>query len=95
MAVRVCEFEFEGQKFTVASMTLSQAEAFVEESKKLIEASPDTKEWNSFMVRTVAGCVKGITEEAARTDMDLPTLRALYQKILEFSGLRTGEVAAV
>jgi hypothetical protein len=95
MAVRTTEFEFEGQKFTVASMTLSQAEAFIEESKKLIEASPDTKTWISFMVRTAAQCVKGITEESARADMDLPTLRALYQKILEFSVLRTGEVVAV
>jgi hypothetical protein len=95
MAVRVCEFEFEGQKFSIASMSLNQAEVFVEESKKLIAEASETKDWNALMVRTVAQSTKGVMKKSAAKDMDIPTLRALYKKILEFSGLRTGEVAAV
>ena len=102
--MRTCEFDFDGQAFKIASMSVREAEEFVEEGKRLLEkAKTDEVAAETWLRRRneviLASLNKVAGEEAFRAEtmkdeFDLPTLDALYSKILEFSGLKPGEVVA-
>ncbi len=108
--IRICEFKLDGyeEPFRLASMTSAQARAHVNEGKELLKRAeagevPD-EEWNARSRTTVAtalnrasGATNGNswTPEKLDEEFDLPTINALFLKVLEFSGLRAGGVAAV
>lgn len=102
--MRVCNFEMDGVSLKIASMTVREAEEFANETKALIEkqksgAEVPVAEWLDRRNQTVLCALNKAdgewTVERLKNELDLPTLDALYLKILEFSGLRTGEPPAV
>jgi selenophosphate synthetase-related protein len=104
MAIRVVPFQMDGLNIKLASMSWAQAEKFVEEGKKLVERGADVSndEWLARTLQTVhASMVKAGAESnggpaSLKDEYDMPTLNAMFTKILEISGLRTtqGEAGA-
>jgi hypothetical protein len=100
--IRVCNFSMDGVEVKIASMSVAEAEIFVKESGDLIarakQGSVANEEWmqrrNKTIIAALAKAGEEWTEEKLKSELDIPTLDALYLKILEFSGLRSGEVAA-
>jgi hypothetical protein len=99
--IRVCDFQMEGVKLKIASMSFSLAEKYVKESGELL-ARTDVKpeEWMTREHQTVLEALNRAnsngdgswTVERIRDEMDIPTINAIYLRILEISGLRpTGE----
>lgn len=102
--VRTCDFEMDGVKLKIASMSTGEAKAFVKEGNEFLERmkSGEVKpeEWVSRRDRAVIASLNkaaGSTEwNEARidADTDFALLTALYDAILKFSGLKPGEVTA-
>lgn len=95
---RVVEFSMDGITVQLASMTWAQAEKFVEAGQELLkrgEAVP-ASEWIERTVGTVAIALDVEPSEIKDT-YDMPTVNAMFLKVLEISGLRTttGEAPAV
>lgn len=101
--VRTKRFEMDGVSLKIASMSVAEAEAFVDEGRVFIErmktAEVKPEEWLARRDRAViASLVKAggeWDEDKIKHEFDLPLLDAVYSAILEFSGLKPGEAVAV
>ena len=96
--IRVFDFKVDSTEdvLSIASMSFSMAQKFVEQSRILLDRK-DVKpeEWNRREHETVLQAlngVPGITEKwtlkRIAEEFDIPTLNAIYLFILEKSGLR-------
>jgi hypothetical protein len=114
--IRVCEFAMPGLEpaFKLASMSVSEAEAFVKQGNEMLAkvkedpARVPREYWINRRNETVLASLKKAlpdswnaddwTPERFAQEFDLPTVEAMFNKILEFSGLKppesAGEVAA-
>jgi hypothetical protein len=101
--IRVKTFEFEGVSLKFASMSVAEAEAFVEDGKKLLERKDVTaQEWlerrHSAILASLSKPVENAAEvwtvDRIKNEFDNPTLDELYRAILKFSGLNPGETPA-
>ena len=104
--IRVCEFKMDGlaQVLKFASMTTAEAEKHVNEGKEMLarhSKSPlPPEEWKLRARKTVCDAMNRLDSNSAWTpekldeEFDIPTIDALFMRILEASGLRSGEVQA-
>lgn len=90
--MRTKEIDIEGQKFTIAPLTIAQ----VEELTDGVQPGPDdAKAWKARALQTVCDGLANASPDAPQTpdglrnSMDLLTYNALHSAILEFSGLKT------
>ena len=102
--MRVVEFSMDGISVKLASMTWAQAEKFVAEGQALLK-NTETKpeQWLDRTLMTVGTSLIGAgtaaeecTPDRLKEQYDMPTMNAIYFKILEVSGLavKQGEAAA-
>lgn len=82
-------------------MSVAEAEAFVEEGKKLLDRTDvSAQEWlsrrHATIISSLQKAVEGDhwTEAELKQQFDNPTLDELYRAILKFSGLNPGETQA-
>lgn len=102
MLIRVRTFDFEGVSVKYASMSIAEAEAFVEDGRKLLARQEEVtaQEWLSRRHGTIISSLNKADEEAKwgedglKAAFDNPTADKLYRAILEFSGLNPGEAPA-
>lgn len=103
--IRVTTFEMDGISLKIASMSVNEAEAFVESGNALLAKMKAGEEVNpKIWLQRRNDCILASlnkvpqenkwTEARLKDELDLPTLAALHDKILEFSGLKTGEATA-
>ena len=106
--IRLVKFTFAEQEFTLASMSWAQAEKHSAEGKELLakgdKATAD--DWLARMARTCTDGIRGhageektFTVDQLKQEFDKPTLEAVYNRLLEISGLKipdseTGGAAA-
>ena len=100
MRICVCDFEFRGNSFRLASMTGAELEAYVKEGTQLSEKKPalTTPEWyltyickhiSASLNRAGTG-VEGYQEttpEKIWGELDRPSIDAIHQKFLEWCGI--------
>jgi hypothetical protein len=103
MAVRVVEFTFEGITVRLAAMSWKQAEAHAKEAKEFIERGHEVTidEWKQRTIKTVRDSISRTGDvvadpETFTDEFDIPTINAMFSKVLEISGLRatSGEAPA-
>lgn len=99
--IRVRTFDFEGVSVKYASMSIAEAEAFVEDGKKLLDRGDvSAQEWLSRRHATIIASLNKAAgdenwgEEGIKKEFDNPTADKLYRAILDFSGLNPGEAPA-
>ena len=102
--MRVVDFSMDGITVKLASMTWAQAEKFVAEGQALLKnADTKSEQWLDRTLMTVGTSLIGAgatseecTPERLKELYDMPTMNAMYFKILEVSGLavKQGEAAA-
>lgn len=103
--IRVSTFNIpdsDGASLKFASMSVAEAEAFVEDGKKLLARRDVTaQEWLARRHATIMDSLNkangkddSFTEETLKSEFDNPTLDELYRAILKFSGLNPGEAPA-
>lgn len=98
MAVRTVTFKMDDVEVRLATMSWAQAEHFVKEGKEMLERTPTSGEWLDRTLEVVARSLANTDAGALKESYDMPTINAMYLKILEASGLRTtneGEAKAV
>ena len=101
--VRTTSFEMDGVSLKIASMSVAEAEAYVEQGNEFIRRMkagevPPT-EWIERRNRMVLGSLAKAggewTIERLKDEFDLVQMEELSSRILEFSGLKPGEAVAV
>jgi hypothetical protein len=102
--IRVRDFEMDGVKLKIASMSTREARQFVKEGTELLERvkrqGSSSEAWLTRRDMAViaslnkAGASPEWTSEKLEEEFDLPLLDAVYSAILEFSGLKLGEAVA-
>lgn len=93
MAVRTVLFKMDDVEVKLATMSWAQAEAFVLEGKEMLEAGLKTssQDWLDRTLKTVAVSIGYEDPISLKNNYDMPTINAMYLRILEASGLRTVE----
>ena len=96
----------DGVTVKLASMTWAQAEKFVEQGREMLarDPKPADSEWVDRTLDTIVISVRNAGQQSdfsvegkdgLKELFDMPTINAMFLKVLEISGLRTtGEVRA-
>jgi hypothetical protein len=103
--IRTCDFQMEGISLKLASMSVAEAEQFVNEGNDFLERMKrgelKAEEWierrNRAVVASLSKASPGVKYDVdwLKNELDLPTIAAAYDRILDFSGLKPGEAVAV
>ena len=102
--IRVREVTIEGATFSIASMSVSEAEKFVAEGNEFLKQARagelKAEDWLGRRDRAIIASIKkavpdsDITIEKLKSEFDLVVFEQLFSAILAHSGLKPGEVTA-
>jgi len=93
----------DGVELKLASMSMAEADALVKEGNELSErmkrGEVKTEEWlghrNRAVIRSIVKAGAEMNEARLKEEFDLIQVEVLYDKVLDFSGLKPGGAAAV
>ena len=101
--IRVVNFSMDGVELKLASMSWAEAEKFVEEGRALLERQKIENIGEEFVKRQLETVSRSLVKaggefpvDKLKAEFDMPTVTAIFTKVLEISGLATtpGEVKA-